>query len=484
MSSLYNLTPFDHRPFAVIVKGVETGIRCNGLSPTTTDFSRICAMGPGINYANYYAWCAALGETTSFPNPGGVNAGDFNEVWPYFLFGTVESGYYANHLAKLGDWANPNYAANVSGEFSAVSYFAANDIAQIGYAQASGTVRDVVRVAGLPSGIGYANSKTDLVFSGGGGSGAAGYGVAVDGRLVDFVITNAGSGYTTNPTVTCPNPDLNKIYSVTVNNGGSNYSPNTVATITGGNGSGATVRLKTLNGVITGVVVTDQGSGYTGTPTIVLSNTTRGSGASFTIVKTSSVTALTSVLSRALSSVNLVTGGFGNHKGYTDTPEVWIAGGNGGVDAAASASISGGRVSAVSLDNAGSKYPTVTPNFLGMNVNFMTIIGGSFVLSLVPISDDTLSTCSSPASTSIEKHTVEFKFRRLGTPIPMRLHWDICELAYTTSAGVTTFTTTYVSSDSVEISAADGDAETASFFVEAAADKVYIVNKFRIEVPI
>jgi len=53
--------------------------------------------------------------------------------------------------------------------------------------------------SGYTDGTGYS-----LTFSGGGGSGAAGTVDVVGGLIVNAVVTNAGSGYTSNPTVTLP----------------------------------------------------------------------------------------------------------------------------------------------------------------------------------------------------------------------------------------------------------------------------------------
>ena len=59
-----------------------------------------------------------------------------------------------------------------------------------------------IRVSG--AGAGYAGQLTSLTFTGGGGTGAAGYGLVneTSGTVVGAVITNPGKGYTTAPVVT------------------------------------------------------------------------------------------------------------------------------------------------------------------------------------------------------------------------------------------------------------------------------------------
>lgn len=78
------------------------------------------------------------------------------------------------------------------------------------------------------------------------------------------------------------------VLSVTVTSGGSGYSPSTTATITGDpSGSGATLSLTIVSGVITGVTVTNQGTAYQYSPlvaTVTLANTGGGTGAVLTPV--------------------------------------------------------------------------------------------------------------------------------------------------------------------------------------------------------
>ena len=134
-------------------------------------------------------------------------------------------------------------------------------------------------------------------FSGGGGSNAAGTAVLdVNGRVSQVVITNSGSNYSSQPTVTfgavgvtgqataaqgstatatASLANLNAgalTGNLTITDGGTGYSSNPTVTISGGGGnsSGVTVTPTIVDGVITNIAVSG-GSGYSSAPTIDIS---------------------------------------------------------------------------------------------------------------------------------------------------------------------------------------------------------------------
>lgn len=84
--------------------------------------------------------------------------------------------------------------------------FVDNNIAQ-DYGQAPPQFQDpfspgqVASVTGT-GGTGYSGLYYGLSFAGGGGTGAAGYGLSLNGNYLGVVLTNPGKGYTTPPTVT------------------------------------------------------------------------------------------------------------------------------------------------------------------------------------------------------------------------------------------------------------------------------------------
>jgi autotransporter-associated beta strand protein len=160
-------------------------------------------------------------------------------------------------------------------------------------------------------------------------------------------LTNPGSGYTSFPTLLpcCAGGDahfaslnvLAGINSIALTAGGTNYvnqssapsagSAGTFVDFVGGGGSGATAFATVSGGVITGITVTNPGSGYTSMPTVYISSTISGgslpgSGAA------ASVNGIT------LQNIALNDGGFD----YA-TPAIILMGG-GGSGATASATLS------------------------------------------------------------------------------------------------------------------------------------------------
>jgi FtsP/CotA-like multicopper oxidase with cupredoxin domain len=138
----------------------------------------------------------------------------------------------------------------------------------------------------INAGSGYTSAPT-ITIRGGGGTGAAATAVlAAAGSVTGFTITSIGSGYVSNPTVT----------------------------ISGGGGSGATASAIVLNGILAAVRVTAGGSGYTSAPTVTITGG-GGTGGAATATLTLGV----------LASINLTNPG----SGYTSAPSILITGGGG-----------------------------------------------------------------------------------------------------------------------------------------------------------
>lgn len=92
------------------------------------------------------------------------------------------------------------------------------------------------------------------------------------------------------------------IGSITVTTGGTGYATGATVAITGGGGTGATATATVAGGIVTGIVITDPGSGYTSAPTVTISPVGAGSGAtaafqyySWTFNNTSNATRIYSV---------------------------------------------------------------------------------------------------------------------------------------------------------------------------------------------
>ncbi len=137
-------------------------------------------------------------------------------------------------------------------------------------------------------GSGYAYAPT-VVFTGGGGTGAAGTAELVDGKVVRIQITNGGVGYTSAPTISLntgtgaegfATVTNGVITAITVTDGGFGYAGAPRITIGSSVGGGATAT-STVNaaGAVTGVTVTAGGTGY------LEGNSPSGAGVDFSATK-------------------------------------------------------------------------------------------------------------------------------------------------------------------------------------------------------
>ena len=156
------------------------------------------------------------------------------------------------------------------------------------------------------------------------------------------------------------------ITSLTINSGGSNYTSTAVISFSGGGGSSASANPILTNGVLTGYTLISGGSGYTSVPTVNFSNP---------------ITA--TLTSGAVSALTINSGG-----SYTTTPNVVFVGG-GGTGAAATVSLTGNTITGYTITSGGSNYtspPTVvivtntagaiTANITGNVVTSLTISNG------------------------------------------------------------------------------------------------------------
>ena len=155
-----------------------------------------------------------------------------------------------------------------------------------------------------------------VTFSGGGGSGAAGYAIVdATGAITAIRVTNGGTGYASAPTVVISEPagagaaatatvTAGSVSGVTVSAPGSGFGPVLTINFSGGGGSGAQA-CATINasGGIAAINLIAGGSGYTSAPTVNISQPA-GTGA----------TATATVAGGAVTGVAMGTSG----SGYTD----------------------------------------------------------------------------------------------------------------------------------------------------------------------
>ncbi len=144
----------------------------------------------------------------------------------------------------------------------------------------SGTTQSLQKVVMELPGQGYTTPPT-VVFSGGGGTGAAA--VASLNGVTGITLVTAGTGYTAPPTVTIGAPGAGGIQAtavasitggavtvITITNPGSNYTVAPLVTFTGGNGTGATAVSTITLGSVGAITLTNPGSGYTAAPQVFL----------------------------------------------------------------------------------------------------------------------------------------------------------------------------------------------------------------------
>ena len=210
-----------------------------------------------------------------------------------------------------------------------------NAVSRLGQSVSSVTINN-------PTTNGKYVSAPSVSFSGGGGTNAAGTAILdAQGKVSQVVITNSGSGYTSEPTVTFGDVGVTGQATVaqgttaeasaslanvsagaltgnlTITNGGSGYSSNPVVSISGGGGSsaGVTVTPTITDGVITAIAVSG-GSGYSSAPSISIAAPT---GLAITLVSGG-----TNYDPTATYNVS-VTGGAAN-TGFAATADVSVSG--------------------------------------------------------------------------------------------------------------------------------------------------------------
>jgi hypothetical protein len=138
-------------------------------------------------------------------------------------------------------------------------------------------------------------------------------------------------------------PTYRQVISITVNNGGTGYNPETTTIALKSAGSGATA-IANLNstGGVSSITVTNSGTGYQ-----------TGSGAPIVrlVPYGQTATGTATIASNSVTGISVTDGG----SGYATAPTVTITGG-GGTGATASATVVAGIVTGIAITNQGSGY--------------------------------------------------------------------------------------------------------------------------------
>ena len=192
--------------------------------------------------------------------------------------------------------------------------------------------------------------------------------VTPTGGLTAISVTNAGAGYSstaTPPAVTFFTEGI--IQSIAVTAQGNNYTQIPSVIIADASGVGAAATASISNGRVIAITVTSRGYGYVN-PTITLTGG-NGSGATATAVVAATVQedggvtpTATAVLSGgAITGISLSNAG----AGYTAAPSVTVISQDGGQGATATATLSGAPVLTLNLANGGSNYVNPAIVFTG-----------------------------------------------------------------------------------------------------------------------
>lgn len=200
------------------------------------------------------------------------------------------------------------------------------------------------------------------------------------GAVVGALITNAGSGYTSAPTVTASaggsiwraivGGAVNT--SVTISNGGANYTypPLIVISAPPSGGIQATATCTISGGVVNAITVTNQGAGYNAPPTFSFINDPR-EGANNTTVGYNAAAVCTLTGAGTVTGLICVDHGQG---GLTSLPTLSFSGGGG--SSAAATAIMCWSITAYAVSTAGTavsgafarvtaedKFPTTSPAY-------------------------------------------------------------------------------------------------------------------------
>lgn len=258
------------------------------------------------------------------------------------------------------------------------------------------------------SGSNYTSAPTVTAY-GGTGSGATFSATVADGVVTNVEVTNPGSGYGLDDQVVLAfsgggsdsgaaaivtiDSTVGGVGTIVVTAPGSGYTTASVITITGGGGSGAEAVISgAVDGQITQITVVNPGANYTSVPTIAA---TVGSG----------LAATATIVRGQISTIAVAAGG----TNYDTPPEVKIIGN--GVGALAHATLSGGAVASITVDENGIGYTEASVQLIGGNnaasatISLMPFgVSGTTIetyQSHVWIANGTTAEFTAPGSTSI-----------------------------------------------------------------------------------
>ena len=253
-------------------------------------------------------------------------------------------GFFLRFLTKMGDRILPKYIQETS------NYVVESSNNIINY------VNNITSVNGQSL---WTISNNNLNYN----IGNVGIGIEPTNYKLEVAVGQGTTGAITNRYF---NVSDGVITSVIITSGGSGYSNPPTVSFTGGGGSGGTGNVVVSDDAITSVSITSGGSGYTSPPTVSFVG---GNGATGTAVVTGGI----------ITSVIITAGG----SGYSNPPTISFAGG-GGSGATGNVVVSGGIIRSVSLTSGGSGYSSPpTASFVGgSGATGTVVLTGAVITSL------------------------------------------------------------------------------------------------------
>ena len=189
------------------------------------------------------------------------------------------------------------------------------------------------------------------------------------GCAVGALITNAGSSYTSAPTVTASaggstwraivGGAINTTITITAGGAGYNFAPQLVIAAPPAGGLPATATCTVSGGVINAVTVVNQGAGYTTAPAVTILPDPREA------TQTAPGPTTAAVLTTALTGANTITGLVCTGQGTAQTAVPTLSFSGGGGSSAAATAIMCFTMTSFSVGTATTAYGTSQPFFVG-----------------------------------------------------------------------------------------------------------------------
>ncbi len=260
-------------------------LESSGLVPVARQWGSIYLLIANSNTSNdYWVWDGSLLYYAGTAGPEAVNllSGGFDYSSPpdIIAYGGSGSGMAFSSTISGGLVTQVTVtsagAGYLPGDQVQLQFLGGSDASAVLQAYlTSGSVGGVNVSAG---GSGYASAPT-VAFSGGGGSGAQATATIAGGIVTNIVVTAPGNGYTSAPSVTVLGGGgtgaltqavlaPSGVGSISVLHGGSGFTSVPLLSLLGGGGSGATAIAMLTPTSIAQLNLSAGGSGYTSVPTV------------------------------------------------------------------------------------------------------------------------------------------------------------------------------------------------------------------------